>query len=97
MTVVKDLIEKFSQSGEEREGKTLHRGSTGEYRGFDRHLTKNFKPLNIAFNGYREVYYSKKDLCSVTSCEGDITIIVYDNEAALKTDYENDKEFYMGG
>lgn len=94
MMTIKNLIESFCNEEEKREGYALYRGVVCNYLGFDRHLTRDFKPLNIAFNGHREVYFSKEKLCNVTTCEGDVTICVYDSVVDFENGYKNTVEFY---
>lgn len=92
---INDLINKFCTNIQEKENSTTYKGlSPNNYLNFDRHLTNDFKPMHGAFNGYREVYYSQSDLCSVETVEGDIYITLFDNIEAYNSDYEKSLEFY---
>lgn len=91
---INKLINNFCTSLEKREGQTLYRGSATKYLGFSRYLTEDFEPMNKAFNGYREVYYSKPNLCSVTTVEGDVIIVLFDNIEAYEKGYQESNKFY---
>lgn len=91
---INKLINNFCTSLEKRNGRSLYRGSATNYLGFSRYLTDDFKPMNKAFNGYREVYYSESNLCSVTTVEGDVIIIIFDNIEAFEKGYQESNKFY---
>lgn len=96
MGTVKGVIGAYCDKvGEKREGSTLYRGSALIYMNFGRNLDANFKPLKEAFNGYREEYFSRKDLCKVSTCEGDIMVTVYDNEKEYNKGYDSAVKFYL--
>lgn len=91
---IEKLIDTFCTKKRKKEGKTIYEGYTYNYTNFDRYLSDDFKPIVEAFNGYREIYFSKKQLCSVTTVEGDIYITLYDNQQAYEDDYSHTVEFY---
>lgn len=91
---INKLINDFCTGVENREGKKLYRGNAQNYLGFSRYLTEDFKPMNEAFNGYREVYYSRDNLSSVTTCEGDVTIVLYNDITEYEKGYEESLKFY---
>lgn len=89
------LIEVYGETREEREdGVVLYRGMEFNYRGFGENLTSDFKRLDEAFNGYREVYFSESQLCSVELVEGDITVVDYKTKENYDTGYVKAVKFY---
>lgn len=93
-----DVVKKLLLLCNEPEAKydrTIYRGFIGhDYLGFSRYLSKDFNYFPEWSNGYREVYYSHKDLCSVTTCEGDLMIVLFKDEAALERDLKQAHIFY---
>lgn len=91
---INKLIERFCDESERRDGRTLYSGHAMNYLGFGRHLPDGFKEMHEAANGYREAHFSMADLVSVSTCEGDVTINIFDDINAYNAHYEHAKKFY---
>lgn len=92
---INNLITKFCDDVEKGKDKILFKGLLpNNYLNFDKYLNENFKAHYPAFNGYREVYFSDKDLVIVSTVEGDIYISIFNSQDDYKKGYKDMVRFY---